>query len=654
MPSFPRARARLTTLGVAAAATVVVACSDAGPSSYVSSPPPATPTTTWSLLKFTPSDDLQTDTVLASLAPLRVVVRTNGSPVSGVSVAWTTSGGGGGGGAASGTDSTMTDSNGVASKNFAFAAKAGAYVVQAAVPQHPELAAVSFLGNALAGHATAIRTVSGSGQTDSVTAQLRADFVVRATDGYDNPTPGVVIDWAVAAGGGSLSKAQTTTVDSDGSSAVRYTLGRAVGADTVIATLHGIDAKATFQAIATAANPAKLTIVSGNDQSGQVGHALGADFVVRVTDALDNPVSGAGIDWSITSGGGTLSAAHATSGADGVGSTRSTLGPATGAQTVNAALSSSAGVPAVSFTATGHSGTLLLVSGGGQTAFTGTTLPSPIVVKAIDALGNGIPNQTIRFEVPSAFGHASPPTSTTDSQGLAQTTWTIGTVAGVETIIATSGFTSTVVSINATALLPPLAITGDPGLLGLGSSLGLGQFDEAFVGPQNGVPVSAATTISLSHGAHTSVPSSVTLAAGSAYAHFRISAGSVGTDTIVASAPGFAPTTFITTVGPGIFLFTPIGSFSVSGSPAQVNICIAAPDASQAFMIGATTISFAPSSNISLSFGIPPFTPISSITVPAGGECLGLWVKGLAAGPATITITSPGYIPRTVGFVVSP
>ena len=607
MTSFPGARARITTLGVAAAAAVIVACSDAGPSSYVSNPPPATPTTTWSLLKFTPSDDLQTDTVLASLAPLRVVVRTNGSPVSGVSVAWTISGGGGG--AASGTDSTMTDSNGVASKNFAFGAKAGAYVVQAAVPQHPELAAVAFLGNALAGHATAIRIVSGSGQTDSVSAQLRADFVVRATDGYDNPTPGVAIDWAVTAGGGSLSKAQTT-VDSDGSSAVRYTLGRAVGADTVIATLHGIDAKATFQAIATAANPAKLTIVSGNDQSGQVGHALGADFVVRVTDALDNPVSGAGIDWSITSGGGTLSAAHATSGADGVGSTRSTLGPATGVQTVNAVLSSSAGVPAVSFTSTAHSGTLLLVSGGGQTAFTSTTLPSPVVVKAIDALGNGIPNQTISFEVPSAFGHASPPTSTTDSQGLAQTTWTIGTVAGVETILATSGFTSTVVSINATALLPPLAITGDPGLLGLGSSLGLGQFDEAFVGPQNGVPVSAATTISLSHGAHTSVPSSVTLAAGSAHAHFRITAGSVGTDTIVASAPGFAPTTFITTVGPGIFLFFPIGSSSVGGSPAQVNICIAAPDASQAFMIAATTISFTPSSNISLSFGIPPFTPI--------------------------------------------
>jgi uncharacterized membrane protein len=71
-------------------------------------------------------------------------------------------------------------------------------------------------------------------------------------------------------------------------------------------------------------------------------------------------------------------------------------------------------------------------------------------------------------------------------------------------------------------------------------------------------------------------------------------------------------------------------------------------------MIGATTISFAPSSNISLSFGIPPFTPISSVTVPAGGECLGLWVKGLAAGAATITITSPGYTPRTVGFFVSP
>lgn len=651
MTSLFTARERIASLGVAAAAAAVVACSDAGPSTYVSSPPPATPTTPWSLVKFTPGDDLQTDTVLAGRAPLRVVVRTNGSPVSGVTVAWTMSG------AETGTDSATTDSNGVASKNFAFGTKAGAYVVQAVVPQHPELAAVSFVGNALAGHATTIRIVSGSGQTDSVAAQLHDDFVVRATDGHDNPAPGVAVDWAVAAGGGSLSKTQTTTVDSDGSSAVRYTLGRAIGADTVIATLHGIDAKATFQAIATAANPAKLTIVSGNNQSGQVNHVLGADFVVKVTDALDNPVSGIGVDWSIMSGGGTLSATHVTSGIDGLGSTRSTLGPTAGVQSVNASLGSWQGVSAMTFTSTAHSGTLVLVSGGGQAGLTGATLPSPIVVKAIDALGNGIPNQTITFAVPSGFGNAAPSVATTDSQGLAQTVWTIGTVAGVETIVATAGFTATVVAINAMAILPPLALVGDPfdAPIGLGPSLGVDQFTDAAVEPASLTPVSAPVTVTLTHGAHTSLPASVTIAAGTTFGRFRITGTSIGIDTIVASAPGFTSATFIENVGLGIILQF-FGSQVAAGSKITADFCIAAPAGNETFVASKAAFSLAMSPNIATYDPIgDPNTPVTSIAFGLpGANCLDLVVKGISAGPATLTITSPNYKPFTVGILVTP
>ena len=174
----------------------------------------------------------------------------------GVAVTWKV------GGAIAATASTTTDSSGVAALDFAFGSKAGLYVVQATLPGRPEVTPVLFSGTALPGRPTALRVVSGTGQIDTAMAQLRDSFVVRALDSYENGTPGVAVDWVVTGGGGSVSQAQTTTLSPDGNSAVRYALGRAVGTNTVTASLHGVDATVTFQAGASAANPAKLTMVS--------------------------------------------------------------------------------------------------------------------------------------------------------------------------------------------------------------------------------------------------------------------------------------------------------------------------------------------------------------------------------------------------------
>jgi hypothetical protein len=102
--------------------------------------------------------------------------------------------------------------------------------------------------------------------------------------------------------------------------------------------------------------PAQLTVVSGDFQTGTAGGMLSEPLVVRVTDAADRPVGGAGVAFS-TSGQGELIPASTTTGADGLASVRWTLDATPGTQQATARVSDAA--PAdltVTFTATASIG----------------------------------------------------------------------------------------------------------------------------------------------------------------------------------------------------------------------------------------------------------------------------------------------------------
>ena len=74
---------------------------------------------------------------------------------------------------------------------------------------------------------------------------------------------------------------------------------------------------------------------------------------------------------------------------------------------------------------------IVLVSGGGQTGPISKALPNPIVVKAVASDGIPVAGATINFQAQGA-GFASPSSAVTNSSGVAQTTWTLGTVIGVQ------------------------------------------------------------------------------------------------------------------------------------------------------------------------------------------------------------------------------
>lgn len=81
--------------------------------------------------------------------------------------------------------------------------------------------------------------------------------------------------------------------------------------------------------------------------------------------------------------------------------------------------------------------TLAIVSGSNQTGDLATALAAPLVVRALDAAGRAVSGVAIAWTV-TGGGSVSPVATTTDAQGQASATWTLGATPGTQTATATS------------------------------------------------------------------------------------------------------------------------------------------------------------------------------------------------------------------------
>ena len=207
--------------------------------------------------------------------------------------------------------------------------------------------------------------VSGDSQEGPASTQLDEPFVISVLDQDGSPLAGVVVTFSVTAGGGTLSSttdtnpctiesstsSTTATTDANGQAATRLTLGSDAGTNTVSATVEGLEPETFTATAAEQAMPHSLTKVCGDDQEGTAGAQLDEPFVVSVVDEDGAAMAGVAVSFSVTAGGGTLSAATATTDATGRAATRLTLGSDPGTNTVSATVE---GLESVTFTATGQ------------------------------------------------------------------------------------------------------------------------------------------------------------------------------------------------------------------------------------------------------------------------------------------------------------
>ena len=200
-----------------------------------------------------------------------------------------------------------------------------------------------------------VLVISGDLQTGTVGQELAQPLVVKVVDDAGRPVRDQLVNFRVIEGGGSVFAGSAIT-NKNGIAQERWTLGTVAG-DTQRVEARAVDPGtgaalvfAVFRAVGTAGTASSVTPVGASTRAGEAGEVVPDSLAVRVTDASGNPVGGAAVTWNVVSGGGTLSPATGTTGADGVAKAQWTLGPRLdSAQVASAAITGGA---AAQFTAT--------------------------------------------------------------------------------------------------------------------------------------------------------------------------------------------------------------------------------------------------------------------------------------------------------------
>jgi leishmanolysin len=138
-------------------------------------------------------------------------------------------------------------------------------------------------------------------------------FTARLLDGFDNPVGGETVNLTLA-GGGAVSAAVTS--DQDGTVAITdWILSQTAGRSVLTLT----SGQATLSVVANLApgDPTQLVAIDGDKQSAFAGTAVDP-IHVRVADRYGNGVPNQPVSLAVSSGGGSIAAPNATSGADGV------------------------------------------------------------------------------------------------------------------------------------------------------------------------------------------------------------------------------------------------------------------------------------------------------------------------------------------------
>lgn len=280
--------------------------------------------------------------------------------------------------------------------------------------------------------AAAIAFVAGSSQRALAGSALPQPIVVRATNRRGEPTAGQAVSFRVRDGEGSVSPT-TAITDADGRARAVWILGDYPGRQTLLASVEKLDS--ALAVIAEAEPVAENTRVFAvlEHLTGRAGEQLADSPAVRITDSTGRALADVPVRWAALDGG-TVEALADRTDSLGVARARWTLARKAGTQRLRAQVvsgSGHAGILPVTMSASAIAGdpvAIAVMGGQGQRAEVGATLPKPLVIRVVDANGNGVVGATL---ILSPSGGSVPDSALrTDSLGIAETRWTMGRSAG--------------------------------------------------------------------------------------------------------------------------------------------------------------------------------------------------------------------------------
>jgi len=500
--------------------------------------------------------------------------------------------------------------------------------------------------------ASSLVVSAGAGQSATVGTAVAVAPGVTVKDQRGNGMKGVVVTFALATGGGSITGALVDTTDAGGVARVSgWTLGTQAGSNTLTAAVAGLT-PVTIMATATAGAPASLVFLTMAPAAAQSGVALTTQPSFQLKDVFGNnvPQAGVAVTAVIATGGGTLGGtATVNTNASGVASfTNLAITGTIGARTLSF---STSGLPALlSGPIQLNAGASATVTAVGATALSGTAgvaVGTPITVSVADQSGNPVAGATVTFAVTAGGGSVTGATPATSVSGQATLgSWTLGMVAGTLNTLSASVASLTPVVYSATpaaGAAAALQLTTQPGTTSAINGAALSpqpvvQVTDAFgnVVTQSGLTVTAA--IASGGGVLGGTASSSTNASGVASFSGLSITGTAGAHSLsFSSAPLTAATStsFTLTAGAATTL-------AVSGGDNQSGTVGAALPTAPAVLI--TDQSGNPVSGVAVTFAVASgggsATGTSTNTNASGIATLGSWTLGTTAGANTLSAAS--------------
>ncbi len=462
-----------------------------------------------------------------------------------------------------GTATVVTDGAGLATfTNLSLTGAVGTYQLRFSSTGLTTLSSANLALSA--GAATTLALSVGDAQSATVGTAVPIDPAVRITDQSGNPVSGVAVTFAPASGGGSVTGG-TATSNASGIAAVgSWTLGTAVGSNTLTATSAGLTGSPlTFTAMATAAAASQLALTTQPSAAASNGVSLAQQPVVQLRDAFGNNVAQAGVVVTVTpSVGGTL-----------LGTTTATTS-AGGVATFSGLILN--GTPAnytLAFTASGLTGatsTTIALSAGAPTQLVMSTQPSSTVqngaalaqqpaVRLRDAGGNNVSQAGVNITVslagsPAGVTLGGTATVATNASGIATYSGLslTGLVGSYTLTFSGSGLSSAAsgtVAVTAGAATTLALSAGDGQSATVGAAVAVDP--AVLVTDQSGNPVSGVgVTFAVASGGGSVVGGAATTnAAGLATVTSWTLGTSAGSNTLTATSLGLtgSPLTFTAT-----------------------------------------------------------------------------------------------------------